>query len=483
MCSKPKISLLFLLLIIPLYATALSRPTAVAGSFYPSDKDVLFKGLSELLKNTKKFPKQNVNAIIVPHAGYIFSADIAATAYTTLNKKYKNVFIIGSSHNVNFNGASIYSIGNYSTPLGEVNTNKTIISKLLEKSKLFTFNPQAHFKEHTIEVQLPFLQTIYGNNLTIVPIIMATSDIKTIKAISEELKPYFNDANLFIISSDLSHYPAYSDANKIDKHTTDAIVSGEPLEFIHTLMKNEKSIIPNLETSACGWSSILTLLNLTQNSNYKYELLAYKNSGDTKDGNKDKVVGYSAFRIYKEDNKFSLSDKEKKELLNIAKLTLYEATLENKKPIIDESKISKKLKQHLGAFVSLYKNSKLRGCIGRFEPDEPLYKVIVDMTIASAQNDNRFKQVTPDELKDINIEISVLTPRKQIHSLDEIILGKHGIFIQKGKKSGTFLPQVATNMKWSVEEFVGHCAQDKAKIGFYGYKNAKIYVYEAIVFK
>lgn len=483
MRTKQKINLLFLLLLIPIYANALSRPMAVAGSFYPSDSNVLHKGISELFKNTKNFPKQNVKAIIVPHAGYIFSADIAATAYATLNKKYKNIFIIGSSHNINFNGASIYSIGNYSTPFGEVNTNKTIISKLLEKSKLFTFNPQAHFKEHTIEVQLPFLQTIYGDDLTIVPIIMATSDIKTIKAISEVLKPYFNNDNLFIISSDLSHYPSYSDAEKIDKYTTDAIQSGKPLEFIHTLMNNEKSITQNLKTSACGWSSILTLLNLTQNSNYKYELLAYKNSGDTKDGNKDKVVGYSAFRIYKEADKFSLSDKEKKELLNIAKLTLYEATLDKKKPIIDESKISPKLKKHLGAFVSLYKNSKLRGCIGRFEPDEPLYKVIVDMTIASAQNDNRFKKVTPDELKDIDIEISVLTQRKRIHSLDEIVLGRDGIFIQKGKKSGTFLPQVAINMKWSVEEFVGHCAQDKAKIGFYGYKNAKIYIFKAIVFK
>lgn len=484
MRRKFKINLLFLLLLIPLSISALSRPTAVAGSFYPADKEKLSATVKQLLKSTKKVSNRRVNAIIVPHAGYVFSADVAAKAYSTLNKKYKNIFIIGSSHNVDINKASIYSIGKYLTPLGKVNSNNEIISSLMEHPDLFTFDPQAHFKEHTIEVQLPFLQTLYGEDLNIVPIITATSDIKTIKAVSELLKPYFNDDNLFIISSDLSHYPSYKDANRIDKLTINAILNNNPLKFIRTLMRNEKSLTPNLDTSACGWSSILILLNITQNSDYKYELLAYKNSGDTKYGDKNRVVGYSAIRVYKEKKKsFSLSDEEKKELLNIAKLTLYETTLENKKPIIDESKISPRLKEHLGAFVTLEKKGKLRGCIGRFEPNEPLYKVIVDMTVNSAKHDNRFSPVTANELKDIDIEISVLTPRKKIDSLDEIVLGKHGIFIQKGDRSGTFLPQVATDMNWSVEEFVGYCAKEKARIGYYGYKDAKIYIFEAIVFE
>ena len=483
MCTKQKINLLFLLLLVPLSINALSRPMAVAGSFYPSDNKKLSTTVNQLLSHAKKASKQHVNAIVVPHAGYVFSAEVAADAYSNLDKNYKNIFILGSSHSVDINKASIYSIGDYVTPLGKVKSNMEIISSLMEHSDLFTFDPQAHFKEHTIEVQLPFLQTIYSQNLKIVPIIMATSDIKTIKAISEILKPYFNDDNLFIISSDLSHYPSYKDAKKIDKLTTNAILNNNPLKFVRTLMRNEKSLTQNLDTSACGWSSILTLLNLTQNSNYKYELLAYKNSGDTKYGDKNRVVGYSAVRVYKnEEMSFALNDEEKKELLDIAKLTLYEATIKNKKPQIDESKISPKLKQPIGAFVTLEKNGKLRGCIGRFEPNEPLYKIIVDMTINSAKYDSRFNPVTPDELKDIEIEISVLTPRKPIHSLDEIVIGKHGIFIQKGNKSGTFLPKVATDMNWSVEEFVGHCAKDKANIGYYGYKNAKIYIFETIDF-
>lgn len=484
MCRKTKINLLFLILIIPLCLSALSRPMAVAGSFYPAGKSELSEKMTKLLGAAKKFSKEDVKAIIVPHAGYIFSADIAAQAYATLNKKYKNVFILGSSHKVSFDGASIYSIGDYVTPLGEVRTNSEIVSSLLKHSKLFKFNPQAHFKEHTIEVQLPFLQKLYKDKLRIVPIILATSNIKTIKEISDILKPYFNDDNLFVISSDLSHYPSGPNADKIDEHTTDAIISNNPLAFIRTLKDNEKSMIPHLVTSACGWSSILTLLNLTQNSDYKYERLAYKNSGDSMYGYDDKVVGYSAIRVYKKRNHaLNLSEKEKQDLLNIAELTLYSTTFENKKPDIDESKLSEKLKRPLGAFVTLYKNGILRGCIGTFDQREPLYKVIVDMTVNSAKHDNRFKPVKPNELNDIDIEISVLTPRKRIHSLDEIELGKHGIYIQKGHRSGTFLPHVATDMHWSVEQFVGYCAQEKANIGYDGYKYAKIYTYETITFK
>jgi AmmeMemoRadiSam system protein A len=174
--------------------------------------------------------------------------------------------------------------------------------------------------------------------------------------------------------------------------------------------------------------------------------------------------------------------KEKQELLKIAKESLYEAIINKKRLIIDESKVSAKLREPLGAFVTLHKENRLRGCIGTFEPDKPLYKVIVDMTIASALNDERFKEVTPDELKNIDIEVSVLTPRKKISSLDEIVIGKHGIYIKKGSKTGTYLPHVATQMKWNVKEFVGNCSNEKVGIGFDGYKDAELFIYEAIVF-
>ena len=482
MCYKSKIVLLFLAFFTMQNLEATRNP-AVAGSFYSDKKIELSKQVNTLLQNAQSFKKESIAALIVPHAGYVFSAKTAAVAYKTLQKKYKNIFLIGSSHHITLNGASIYNKGNYKTPLGEVTTNKAIVSSLM-KHPLFTYEKEAHTKEHTLEVQLPFLQSIYGDNLQIVPIIIGTQKLENIIEISKVLKPYFDDEeSLFIISTDLSHYPTYEDANKIDKKTLNVLSKNSAEEFINILIENENSSSKALLTSACGWSSILILLNITQGENYKYELLEYINSGDTKYGDTERVVGYGALRVYKKSSEFSLTKEEKKELLDIARLSLYEATIYNRRVEIDESKVSAKLKRNLGAFVTLHVEKNLRGCIGRFEPNQPLYSVIIDMAIASAQNDPRFNKVTQNELENIDIEISVLTPRKQIHSLDEIVIGKHGIYIQKGSKNGTLLPHVATEMKWSKEEFINYCAQKKAGITQEEMKGADIFTYEAIVFE
>lgn len=179
---------------------------------------------------------------------------------------------------------------------------------------------------------------------------------------------------------------------------------------------------------------------------------------------------------------FSLDNNEKNILKGIAKQTLFEAVQNGKKFEVDADKLSDNLKLHLGAFVTLYKHKQLRGCIGIFEPSQPLYEVVRDMTISSAFNDTRFNPVSSEELGDIEIEISVLTPRKKINFIDEIEIGRHGIYVQKGSRSGTYLPHVATQMGWNVEEFLSSCSRDKAGLGADGYKDADIYTYESIVF-
>ena len=458
------------------------RESAVAGSFYSADKRQLLADVKTALSSAKNFDEQDVRALIVPHAGYVFSANVAATSYKTLHKKYKNVFLIGSSHHVNFNGISIYNQGNYKTPLGEVKVNQEIVDALIEKSSLITYRQEAHAREHTLEVQLPFLQTIYGEELQIIPIILATSEMETIKSLANILKPYFTDENLFVISTDLSHYPSYEDAYRVDKKILDAVVSNEPQKLIQTIIENENSHTKNLQTSACGWASLLTLELLTQEPIYKYELLEYKNSGDTLYGEKDRVVGYGALRIYKENKEFMLNEEEKKELKEIARMALYEAVVNDKRIQLDKDKLSPKFAQHLGAFVTLSRNAKLRGCIGRFEPNQPLYEVIIEMAISASRYDTRFTPVTQDELEEIAIEISVLTPRKQVNSLDEVIIGKHGIYVEYGSKNGTYLPQVATDLGWDKEQFFKSCCEDKAGIDPVNCKDAKLYIYEAIVF-
>jgi len=458
------------------------RNPAVSGSFYPSSHAELSRDIKQYLLDASKFINKNINAIIVPHAGYVFSAPIAATSYKTLHKNYKNIFIIGSSHHTNFNGISIYNEGDYQTPLGRVKVNQRIIKDLTNSNPLITYKSEAHLKEHTIEVQLPFLQSIYGDKLNIVPIIIATSELDTIKSLSKSLRPYFNEDNLFVISTDLSHYPSYEEANSVDMNILHALTKNSSAELLNAITQNENSHTNNLQTSACGWSSLLTLLYLTQDKNYTYEILEYKNSGDSKYGEKDSVVGYGAMRIYQEPSQFILTSIEKEELLSIAKLALQTAVLENKRLKIDKRKISLKFKENLGAFVTLHLDTKLKGCVGHFEPNQALYEVVIDMAIAASRYDNRFQPVNNSELENITLEISVLTPRKRVTSLDEIEVGKHGIFVEYGSKNGTYLPHVATEMKWTKEELFKHCCEDKAAIESQNCKDADIYIYEAIVF-
>jgi hypothetical protein len=461
----------------------MNRNAAVAGRFYPANKNDLLNDVKYYFSSAKS-RKADAIAVISPHAGYVFSGQISASAINQINpdKKYENVFIIAASHTTYFDGASIYSAGNYLTPLGEVKVNIDLANKLINENDFFKFLPEAHKTEHSIEVQLPFLQVHLKNDFQIIPIVIGQDAINTAKKIAKVLKPYFNEKNIFVISSDFSHYPSYDDALRIDNETAEAIISGKPDSLINLISKYEKSKVNNLATTCCGWSAVLTLMYLTDN-NFTYLPIDYKNSGDSPYGSKDKVVGYWAISVIKnQNNDFSLSDEEKIELLKLARITIEEKINNNKRPDISSLKITDNLKNQCGAFVTLHKNGALRGCIGQFEPKIPLYEVVIDMAISAATRDPRFSPVTKNELDEIDIEISVLTPMKKISSIDEIELGKHGIYIMKNGRGGTFLPQVATETGWSLEEFLGHCARDKAGIGWTGWKDADIYTYEAIVF-
>jgi AmmeMemoRadiSam system protein A len=330
-------------------------------------------------------------------------------------------------------------------------------------------------------VQLPFLQRRYKEVPPIVPIIISTNDYQKLERMAEILKPYFTDENLFVISSDFSHYPSYKDACEADARTGKAIETGDVEEFIATINANARSGKRNLQTSACGEFAIITLM-LMLDQQYEVKHLMYQNSGDIS-GDDSRVVGYHSFAILRKDStSFTLSDADKKALKEIAYNSIRDS-LDGKpiaQPIVN-SQLSI-LNSKCGAFVSLHKHGHLRGCIGHFGEDYPLYEIVAEMARAAAFEDPRFMPVTRDELDDLDIEISVLTPMRRIQSLDEFELHRHGIYIKKGYRSGTFLPQVADEVNWTKEEFVGHCSQDKAGLGWDGWKDAELYVYEAIVF-
>ncbi len=469
-----------------------NRKPYAAGRFYPDKPSELKTQLQQLFSKAEPKKSENVPlAIIVPHAGYVYSGEVAASAFNQIdpNSKFERIFIIGSSHTTTFQGASVYCTGDYETPLGVVRVDQELVQKLVLENKILKCYPDPHWYEHSLEVQLPFLQYHLKTTFKIVPIILGSSTAETAKKLAAALKPYLNEKNLFVISSDFSHYPGYERAEKVDQATAEAIQTNKASKLIAALDNNEKKNIPGLATSLCGWSSVLTLLDMTEDMpNISVDLIQYKNSGDSSFGDKERVVGYCAISFTQAKTKtstseFSIRSEDKKYLLKLARETITEYVKNGITPEIDQTHLSAALKTPCGAFVTLTKDHKLRGCIGRFDPDQPLWKVVQSMAIAAATQDYRFSPVTVGEIKQLELEISVLTPLKRIKSADEFILGKHGIYMKLGNQTGTFLPQVGTQTGWSKEEFLGHCAQDKAGIGWNGWKTAELYTYEALVFR
>ena len=457
------------------------RPATQANRFYTGDSTALSEEVDSFLAvHRGRTQYDNVAALIVPHAGYYFSGNVAASAYMTLNPKrpYKRIFLLGPSHHEWLDGASVNTEADYyATPLGKVKVDRETAMQLT-KDSLFSYRPEAHDREHCLEVQLPFLQRRLGEVPPIVPIIIATNDYEKLQRMAAVLKPYFTDENLFVISSDFSHYPSYEVACEVDARTGKAIESGDVGQLIAAIETNARSGKRNLATSACGEFAIITLmLMLDRHDEVKH--LMYQNSGDIDDHDPNRVVGYHAFAILRNDStSFTLTDADKKLLKEIAYESIRDSL--DGKPIRNTTHATLNVK--CGAFVSLHKHGRLRGCIGHFGEDYPLYEIVAEMARAAAFEDPRFTPVRREELDDIDIEISVLTPMRRIQSLDEFELHRHGIYIRKGYRSGTFLPQVADEVNWTKEEFVAHCSQDKAGLGWDGWRDAELYVYEAIVF-
>ncbi|MCI1785737.1 MAG: AmmeMemoRadiSam system protein B [Bacteroidales bacterium] len=473
------------------------RRMAVAGQFYPESKSEMESVLGEYFGKYKNESgtKGQIAAVIVPHAGYVFSGYTAAAAYSKIpeDASYDRIFILGPSHHAAFEGASVnYAYDAYMTPLGPVPTDTAICRALTSSSSCFGYYEAAHSKEHCIEVQLPFLQYRLRKMPPIVPIIIGTENYKTIHEIAEGLEPYFNERNLFVISSDFSHYPSYDDACTADDRTAQAILTGDPVRFAEALKYNKDAGIHNLFTSACGQTAIMTLMLLSKwKGGCSYHHEKYMNSGDSEYGDKKEVVGYNAFIVTRstekagnhDGKKFDLTRDEKKTLLHIARKSIQTAFDEEKlQKAWEGENLTGTLESECGAFVTLNEDGHLRGCIGHFGENIPLYKTVAMMARAAAFEDTRFREVTREELTRIDIEISVLSPLEKIAGADEFEYGKQGIYMVRNGRSGTFLPQVAQESNWTKEEFLGHCARDKAGIGWDGWKTADLYTYYAIVF-
>jgi len=460
------------------------RKPAVAGAFYPADKDELTKQVDEFLANAKKIDKGRLLAIVVPHAGYVYSGQVAAYSFKQLeDTNFKKIIIISPSHYVGFDGISIYNKGSFETPLGLVKIDEELANKIIQRNKRFIFYPQAHEKEHAIEVEIPFLQRIYKDkDFKIVPVAMGNPASWDIKMLSDTLYDVIDKDTFLIISVDLSHYYPYDKAKELD---TSGISAIEKLDFYGLGQQ-----INNGNTEIDAPIAVLAMIMFANRSGAKAAVLKYANSGDIT-GDKSKVVGYSSIIIYIPDDAEKkkeaimkdeyLNKEEKQKLLEIAKFSIVE-TVTGKRQFFP-SVTEERLRENCGAFVTIKKNGQLRGCIGYIQAVKPLYETVKDVAKSAAVNDYRFNAVTQDELEKLELEISVMTPLKKIKDISEIEVGKHGLYMKRGFESGLLLPQVATEYKWDKETFLKEtCRKAGLPQDAWKDKSTEVYIFSAEVF-
>lgn len=482
------------------------RKPAVAGTFYPGQAAQLGRMVDDFLRIAAtpetQIPGQ-VIGLIAPHAGYVYSGQVAAFAYSAVsNTDYDLVLVLGPSHRMPVSTVAVYTSGSFVTPLGSVPIDEETAKALVGLGDGFEDDPEAHSGEHSVEVQLPFLQRVLGN-FKIVP--MVTGDLPPARCeeLGLALARCVKGKNVLLVaSSDLTHYPAYDDATRIDRETLESWKTMD-LEKIYSKEADAmRKPVRNLAVTMCGSAAVMIITAASKALGADaIKVLKYANSGDVS-GDRTQVVGYGAAAMYKSSkggagsrsagqakaqptasgkNDETLARAERKKLLSIARVSI-DAVL-RKKPVPDFKVAEPALTGHRGAFVTLHRAGQLRGCIGRFTADEPLYRVVSTMAVAAATQDHRFSPVTLPELDKIEIEISVLSPLRKMGGIDELELGKHGIYVTRGMRSGCYLPQVADETGWSKEEFLGHCCLEKAGLDADAWKkDADVFLFTAEVF-
>lgn len=476
----------------------MTRTPAVAGQFYPSAKKELSEIVAQFLSKAKK---QNLNGKIIglisPHAGYVFSGQTAAWAYKQIEgKQIDTIVLIGSSHNYPVKGAALWTGGNFSTPLGEIAVDEQLTKELLS-SKIFQPNNNAHIPEHSLEVQIPFLQTVNKNFKIVAILINDERHYKDVAEIIAKTIVASKKSVLLVASTDMTHYPAKKDAETVDKNILDTIARFNPDELIQADKKWLSKGIPELHCTLCGLPAVLTVMEASKILGAdKSAIINYSNSAASVYGDANRVVGYGAVAFVRtspksevrspksEEKEFSLTKESQKELLKIARSAIEGYLTDGKIPKFTTT--NPELLSNGAVFVTLEENHNLRGCIGTTEARMPIYEAVSQLAIAAAVEDHRFPPVIKNELKDVKIEISVLSPLKKIPDATEIIEGKHGVVVKKGLRSGLFLPQVWEHPELSKKEaFLSELCRQKAGLEADAWKkgDADLYTFTVFAFK
>lgn len=468
LCAVAVLGLLCLVLCREAAVAGPKRNPAVAGTFYPAGAVALKKAVDGYLKKApspKKLPGPLI-CLLVPHAGYEFSAGVAAAGYRAVTKDYPTVVLIGAAHTVPVKGAAVYPSGSFATPLGDVPIDKKLCRSLLEGFPLlFEDSVTAHLMEHSLEVQLPFLIRIFKSPFKIVPIVINTDDLDTAVKIGSALAKVIKGKNvLIVVSSDFSHYPPKDIARKADLTILETLKRLDPAYFwlsSRILMRRREK---NLQTTACGEAAIIAGMTAAVSLGAdKAVLLDYANSGEIRPETAQRAVGYGAMAFVKTGEpvpeSFPPSGADRKLLLQTARQVIVDAF--DKKPY--ESGLSSNITMNMpsAVFVTLTKSGKLRGCIGTTEPQMILKDAVVHAAHSAAFNDHRFPPLKKSELSDIHIEISILSPMKTVKSHKSVVPRKHGVALSRDEQGGLFLPQVWEQIPGK-EDFLSEICSQKA---------------------
>ena len=438
------------------------RAPAVAGSFYPADARQLSEAVDGYLAKAMDSGETRLpKAIIVPHAGYVYSAPIAVPAFAALRKaadRVRRVVLLGPAHRVAVRGLVAPSVAAFRTPLGDVPVDRASIAALSDLPQV-TLHDTPHQDEHCLEVQVPFLQRIL-HDFALVPLVVGDASPDEVTEVLERL--WGGPETLIVISSDLSHYHDYATAQRMDASAAAAIESFN----LQGLDRDQ----------ACGRLPILGLLSAARRHGLSIRRLDLRNSGDTA-GPHDRVVGYGSWILTeggKDDIAADDTDRDQSirphadRLLHTAADSLRYALRYGPPPKIDLGKFPAPLSEKRATFVTLRHGEALRGCIGTIEPIRPLMIDVVHNTFGSAFRDPRFEPLRPDELPGLELSISVLSPRRPLTFRNEADLlqqlrpGIDGLHIHNGTRHGFFLPQVWKSLP-APEDFLAHL-KHKARI-------------------
>ncbi|MGA3262704.1 MAG: AmmeMemoRadiSam system protein B [Terracidiphilus sp.] len=467
------------------------RQAGVAGSFYPADPKELSSMIDDMLSHVSQPAITDpILAAVAPHAGYQYSGPVAAYTYAALKgRKFSRVVVIAPSHHESFDFTSVYDGDAYATPLGNVPVDKAFAAKLVKMSSTMKLSSRGHDAtsegaEHAIEVELPWLQKVLGD-FQLVPIDMGDQSYESSRALGVALAKLIKAEGkegdtLVLASSDLSHYHPYDEAVKIDHKTLNAL---EKWDYF--------SMSQNFQTrvwEACGGAPIVAAMIYAERMGANQaKVLKYANSGDIT-GDHSRVVGYSADVFVNThsgkavETPFSLTDKEKAELLALARKSV-EYAVEVSEPYAPDASASETLNQERGAFTTLKEAGQLRGCIGYTSARKPLYMTVRDTATLAALRDPRFQPVSPSELPKLEYEISVLSPLRRVLDIDQIKVGQHGLLMRNGSSEGLLLPQVPVEQGWDRQTFLEQtCHKAGMRSDCWKDEDTDIFMFTAVVF-